>query len=208
LEAAVTGLIPLFALIAVAGVCLWWAGRVRGAGLQLALAAMMIGGAGYALQGRPGLVGAPRQGSARSAPLPLTEPRHAIFGQFTASERWLIIADSFASRGDTGEAIGAVRAGLRASPRDAALWTGLGNALVDHAGMVTPAASLAYDRAAALAPRHPGPLFFRGLAQARSNQRKEALATWERALALTPPNASYRPIIEGGIKALGPKPPQ
>jgi tetratricopeptide (TPR) repeat protein len=196
----------LFGLIIVTGVGLWWGGRLRGAGLQLALAAMMVGGAGYALQGRPGLVGVPRQGSARTAPLPLKEPRHAIFGEFTASERWLIIADSFASRGNTSEAVGAIRAGLRASPRDAALWTGLGNALVDHAGMLTPAASLAFDRAIALAPKHPGPLFFRGLAQARSNQRDEALATWQRTLALTPPGASYRPIIEGGIQALSSPP--
>jgi cytochrome c-type biogenesis protein CcmH/NrfG len=42
---------------------------------------------------------------------------------------------------------------------------GLGNALVLHAdGMMTPAAELAFQRAAKLAPDHPGPKFFYGLA--------------------------------------------
>ncbi len=198
-----SGLILLSVLILVVGLGLWLLGHIRGPALQLALAALMLGGAGYALQGRPGLPGAPHTAIALAAPLPLTDPRHAIFGQFTGAERWLIIADSFASRGNTSEAVGAIRAGLKASPQDAELWTGLGNALVDHAGMLTPAANLAFDRAATLAPKHPGPLFFRGLAQARSGEQSEAIATWRRALALTPTIATYRPMIQGGIDALG-----
>jgi cytochrome c-type biogenesis protein CcmH/NrfG len=80
---------------------------------------------------------------------------------------------------------------------------GLGNALVDHAGMLSPAATLAFERARQLAPRHPAPLFFEGLARARAGERDKALALWDRASALTPPNASYRSIITGGIQALG-----
>jgi cytochrome c-type biogenesis protein CcmH/NrfG len=125
-----------------------------------------------------------------------------MLGRFNQSDRWLTIADSFAQRGDTLNAVGIIRAGLREHPDDAALHVGLGNALVDHAGMITPAATLAYARARQLAPRLPAPLFFEGLALARSGKREEALALWRRALALTPPGTSYRPIIEGGIAAL------
>lgn len=196
------GLVILFALIAIAGAALALLGRLRGAGLQLTLAALMLGGAGYALQGRPDLPGSPHEGNRRAPPLPLTEPRHAIFGQFNGAERWIIISEALASRGDTGEAVGAIRAGLKASPTSAELWTVLGNALVDHGGTITPAATLAFDRAEQFAPKHPGPLFFRGLAEARSGQSEAALATWRRALALTPPEASYRPLIQGGINAL------
>ena len=201
-----SGLVILFALIAIAGAALALLGGLRGPGLQLTLAALMIGGAGYALQGRPDLPGAPHQGTRRAPPLPLTEPRHAIFGQFNGAERWVIISEALASRGDTREAVGAIRAGLKASPASAELWTMLGNTLVDHAGTLTPAALLAYERAEQFAPKHPGPLFFRGLAEARAGQSEAALATWQRALVLTPATASYRPILTSGIAALGQNP--
>ena len=201
-------LLLLLMLVLLTAAGLWWAGRLRGASLQLALAALMAGSAGYALQGRPSLSGAPKEGGRKAAPVPLTEPRQAMLGRFTRADPWLIMADSLASRGNTAEAVGAVRAGLKAHPDDAALYVGLGNALVDHAGMVTPAATLAYARARELAPKLPAPLFFEGLALARSGKREEALALWQQALALTPPGTSYRPMIEGGIAALGtPVPP-
>ena len=201
-----SGLIVLAGLIVGIAIAFWLLGHVRGAALQITIAALMLGGAGYALQGRPGFDGAPHSGSTRAVPLPLTGARHAIYGQFTSSERWLVIADGFASRGNTGEAVGAIRAGLKANPRNSVLWTGLGNALVDHAGMLTPAAELAYGHAVALAPKHPGPLFFRGLALARSGQRDEAIADWRQALSLTPPKAAYRQMIQGGIDALSSPP--
>ena len=204
-----TGLLLLLLLVGVAGTALWWFGRLRGAALQLALAALMVGSAGYALQGRPGLSGSPREGQGRTPPLPLTEPRQAMFGQFNQADRWITISEGFAARGNTADAIGVIKAGLKGHPEDAGLWVGLGNALVDHAGMLTPAANLAYDRAQQLAPAHPAPLFFRGLALARSGEREEALPLWGRALALTPGGARYRPFIADGIVALdGPAPVQ
>ena len=125
-----------------------------------------------------------------------------MLGQFTSSARWLTMSDAFASRGNLDDAVGVIQGGLKQHPRDMALWVGLGNALVDKAGMITPAATLSYERARQLAPEHPAPLFFEGLAQARSGKREEALANWQRALALTPPGTSYRPMIEQGIAAM------
>lgn len=196
------GLLIFIALLVLVTVGLWWLGRLRGAALQLVVAALLVGGAGYALQGRPTLPGAPRGASQRAAPLPLTAARQAMLGQFNQSGRWLMMADSFAARGKTRDAVGIVRAGLRQHPEDAGLWVGLGNALVDHAGMLTPAAEFAFARARQLAPRHPAPLFFRGLALARSGQREDALKSWNQALSLTPPGTAYRPMIVGGIAVL------
>ena len=196
------GLLLLLLLVAVTCAGLWWFGHLRGAALQLAVAALMLGSAGYALQGRPSLPGSTREASQKAAPLPLTEPRQAMLGRFNQADRWLIIADSFASRGKTEDAVDVIRAGIKEHPDDFALWIGLGNALIAHAGMITPAATLAYARAREIAPRHPAPLFFEGLALARSGEREQALELWRRALALTPPGTSYRPIIEGGIAAL------
>lgn len=197
------GWLWLFVLLVATASGLWFAGRLRGAALQVTLAALMLGAAGYALQGRPDLPGAPREGGLSRPAIPLTEARQAMLGTFTAGERYLIIADSFARRGNTGEALGAVKAGLRTYPNDLALRIGLANALVDHAQMITPAAELAFERARQVAPRHPAPLFFEGLARARGGDLEAGLALFRRALALTPEGTSYRPMIEQGVEMVG-----
>jgi cytochrome c-type biogenesis protein CcmH len=194
----VTGFLILLVLIALALGGLRLLG-LTGPLLTIAAAALMVGGAGYAMQGRPDLLGSPAKGSAEAHFLPLAKARHALLGQFTSSERWLIIADSYASRGKTQDAVGLVQSGLRAHPDDYVLWVGLGNALVDHAGIMTPAAELAYARAAKLAPWSPAPPFFHGLALLRSGQRDAALAEWKGLLASTPAEAGWRPLVEDGV---------
>jgi cytochrome c-type biogenesis protein CcmH/NrfG len=114
----------------------------------------------------------------------------------------MIMADGYASRGSTEEAVGLVQSGLRAHPDDFSLWVGLGNALVDHAGVMTPAAELAYARAAKLAPWSPAPPFFHGLALLRSGQRDEALSEWKALLAAAPAEAEWRPLVEDGVALL------
>lgn len=193
------GWLWLFVLLAATTGGLWIAGKLRGAALQVTLAALMLGAAGYALQGRPELAGAPREGGLGRPAIPLTEARQAMLGTFTASERYLLIADSYARRGNTGEELGAIKAGLKAFPDDLALRIGFANALVDHAQMITPAAELAFERARQIAPRHPAPLFFEGLARARSGDLERGLALFRAALALTPEGTSYRPMIEQGV---------
>ena len=193
------GWLWLFLLLAATASGLWIAGKLRGAALQVTLAALMLGAAGYALQGQPDLPGAPREGELSRPALPLTEARQAMLGRFTAGERYLLIADSFARRGNTTEELGAIRAGLKSYSGNLALRIGLANALVDHAQMITPAAELAFERARELAPRHPAPLFFEGLAHARSGDLERGLQLFRAALALTPQGTSYRPMIEQGV---------
>lgn len=179
-----------------------WLLRVRGAMLQLTAAAIMFGAIGYAVQGHPGLNGSPSDASSAAAPIPLTSLRHAFYGEFTPGEHWLIISESFARRGATQDAAGVLRAAVREHPNDSELWVGLGNALVDHAGVMTPAAELAYSRAAELAPGYPAPVFFMGLALARSGDGASAVALWRSILANAPANASWRPVVEDAIAAL------
>jgi len=181
---------------------------LRGPMLQLAAASLLIGASGYALQGRPGLSGSPRAAAANRVVVPLTGARDAFFGEFTPSGHWLLLSDSMARRGDTADAAGILRSAVREHPRDVALWVGLGNALVDHAGMLTPAAQLAYERAVELAPGHPAAPFFSGLALARSGDRAGALALWREILAEAPADASWRPMVEDAIAALEPPPPR
>ena len=196
-----SGWIALLVLLGAAFLLLRLLG-LRGPMLQLGLAALLVGAAGYAVQGRPGLDSSPRAAGQRQAPVPLTTLRHAFFGKFSPTEHWLLIAESYARRGDTAGAAGVLRSAVREHPGDPSLWVGLGNALVDHARTVTPAAELAYRRAGELAPGYPAPRFFYGLALARSGDRQSALTLWQAVLANAPPEADWRPFVEQAIAAL------
>jgi cytochrome c-type biogenesis protein CcmH len=179
-----------------------WLLRVRGGLLTAAAAALLIGASGYAFQGRPDLPGAPAQGSEGRDVFPLTDARHAFFGHFSAAESWLLMSEALARDGHSEDAVGILQNAARRYPGDAQLWIGLGNALVDHAHGLTPAAELAYQRAAEVAPGYPAPRFFYGLALARSGDREGALAQWREILATAPPDASWRPLVEQGVAAL------
>ena len=180
-----------------------WLLRLRGAVFTLAAAALFVGAAGYALQGRPSLGGSPDRASNRDPPIPLTGARKALLGQFDAADRWMTISEGYASRGQTKDAVGVMNSAIRARPTDFALWVGLGNALSDHARTLTPAARFAFARAADLAPGHPAPAFFLGLAEARSGQPGQAIARWRQILANAPADATWRPLVADAVLALG-----
>ena len=175
---------------------------LRGAMLRLAAAALFVGAAGYALQGRPALPGSPRKAGASSQAIPLGNARRAFFGELGGSSHWLMLSDSMAVRGKTADAAGILRSAVREHPGDPVLWIGLGNALVDHVGVLTPAAQLAYERAAALSPGHPAPGFFYGIALARSGDRASAVRMWQQILADAPADAGWRPLVEDAVAAL------
>ena len=179
-----------------------WLLRLRGAMLQFAAAALLFGCAGYALQGNPGLKGSPKAASTDVPPIPLTDMRHAFFGNFSAEESWIAISEGLARTGDTEGAVGVLQNAIGKYPNDPQLWVGLGNALVDHAGGLTPASEFAYRRAAELTPGHPAPAFFMGLALARSGEGEAALAIWNQLLANAPSDAEWRPMVEAAVKAL------
>ena len=192
------GLVILAAIVA-ATLALLWLLRLRGAGLTLAAAALMIGAAGYAFQGRPALGGSPSLAADRGPPVPLTGARKALLGQFNAADTWITISEGYAARGQTEDAVGVMNSAIRARPTDFALWVGLGNALSDHARTLTPGAQFAFVRAAALAPGHPAPLFFLGLAEARSGQPERAMRRWRLILANAPADATWRPLVEDAL---------
>ncbi|MEO6581461.1 MAG: tetratricopeptide repeat protein [Sphingomicrobium sp.] len=187
------------------GLAVFWLLGVRGPMLKLAAAAMLAGASGYALQGQPGLAGSPRRTATSRQAIPLTAARHAFFGDFTSSEHWLLLSEAMARRGNTADAAGVLRSAVREHPGEPQLWIGLGNALVDHAGVLTPAADFAYQQAAQVAPGHPAAPFFLGLALARSGDRARAVALWRQTLAQAPADASWRPLAEDAIAAFGPR---
>ena len=193
-----TAYFVLLLLVALALGVGWLAG-LRGGHLTMTASALLLGAAGYAMQGRPGLDGSPRSGTQPTPPISLVEARGAFLGQFHRSSHWLIIADSYSARGKTQDAAGLLRSAVRAHPDDYALWLGLGNALADHAHYLTPAARLAFERSRQLAPQSPAPGYFLGLAMLRSGDAEGALREWRKILAEAPANASWRPRVEDGV---------
>jgi cytochrome c-type biogenesis protein CcmH len=175
---------------------------VRGGALTASAAALLLGAAGYAFQGSPELPGAPARTSEAGEILPLTDARHAFFGQFSAAESWLRMSEALARDGESEDAVGILQNAVGRYPGDPQLWIGLGNALVDHAHGLTPPAELAYRRAEEAAPGHPAASFFYGLALARSGDRDGALKEWKQILAIAPKDASWRPLVEQGVAAL------
>lgn len=158
-------------------------------------AALMLGAAGYAWQGRPERAAVPaRPNALRQADDPeLIQLRDAMFGRFTADGTYLIAADALARSGDERSAVRALLGGISRYRSSAMLWTALGTALADHDGdVVSPPALFAFQQAIRIAPDHPGPYFFLGLAYIRAQDFPAARGAWSRALALTPERASYR----------------
>lgn len=199
------GWLFIIILALAAFIALWRFGRLDRGGLQFVAAGLLLALAGYAWQGRPGLAGSPhRPPEHRGLPdSEFAKVRHDLMGRFGTADRWLTIAELYNREGDTEGAAQIIEAGLRAHPNDADLWVGLGNALVIHGGgMMSPAAQLAFQRAAAIAPNHPGPKFFYGLALAQGGHLDEAERVWRDLLASAPPTAMWRGAIEERLQAI------
>jgi cytochrome c-type biogenesis protein CcmH len=199
------GWIVILLAAGAAFVAIWRFARLDTAGLQVLGAALLLAVAGYAWQGHPALPGAPKHAVEQKAvrESDFAAMRRDMMGRFDTADHWLTMAEAYAREGDTRGAADIVRSGLRAHPNNATLWVGYGNALVMHSGgLMTPAAQLAFDRAAQLAPDHPGPKFFYGLSLAQSGRLEEAEKVWRDLLARAPADAQWRAQVEQQIAAV------
>ncbi len=159
-------------------------------------AALMLGAAGYAWQGRPSLAGQPRDAVRIRQPddLAADDLRDAMWGRFTYDYAYAVAADGLTKAGATQAAVNALLGGLQGAPRSARLWTRLGSAILAHDGgkVLSPAARLAFDRGMALAPDHPAPYFYYGMALVQTGDLPGAKRAWLAALKRTRRDASYR----------------
>jgi cytochrome c-type biogenesis protein CcmH len=168
--------------------------------------AVMLGLTGYLLVGQPGAPGVP----VASAPPAgfgdvLEDPRNGMSDRFGDAAQWLGISDGMMRGGNTLAAAQILEQGLRRYPRNIDLWVGYGNALVAHSGgIMTPAAAMAFDRAADIDPGHPAPPFFAGLALAQGGDRSSNCCQMTRAPARSPPDAPWRADLEGRLAQMSP----
>lgn len=183
----------LLALVVVAGLIL--AARPARGALYLIGVAMLIGLAGYAWQGSPGLAGSPTTPDAhkRGGDTLFAHERKIWLETVGPDASQLDGADNMIGNGSPDYAVGLLRAMLSREPDSMMLWLGLGNALQAQAqGALTPPAHYAFERAAKVAPDHPAPAYFLGLAYLQMGDVEGAEATWRALLAKAPADAPWR----------------
>lgn len=200
------GLLIAALLAALTAAAILFARRSARGGWEAVLAALLVGLAGYAWQGRPALEGSPRNADrAQSAALDeqLIQLRNTLGNKFSPGARWLTLSDGLARQGNSKDAVNILVSAVRAYPEDPDLWSALGTALVMHGGgMLSPAAEYAYQRALTLQPGARSALFFYGLSLAQAGQAKAGRAMWVELLDGLPPQSPFRAEMERNIAML------
>ena len=177
------------------------------AGVEAIAAALMLGLAGYAWQGRPREAGAPHLPDVTlpASAAALVEERRL----FTAPDRGapsgggalLLLADAMSRHGQYADAAAMLRGAVDHDPHNSEAWLAMGNALVSNAqGTLSPAARLAFARAAAADPQAPGPPFFLGLAMAQTGQVSAARDIWLALRARAPVDAAWRSDLDRRLR--------
>jgi hypothetical protein len=178
---------------------LLWRGRPSAPAAKAVALTLTLAGVGYAWQGRPFQPGSPAE--ARPAPAmadPLFEgERMQWLGAVGPEADLLASADRLIASGSPDYAVGVLKGAVARSPNDMGLWIGLGHALTSYAeGMVTPAARFCYARAAQIAPDHPAPRYFLGLALLTAGDVDGADGMWRPLLAALPADGEYHRLLE------------
>lgn len=162
----------------------------------IAATGLVLGAAGYAWQGSPTLAGDPVSIEQQPGEIDpgLVALREAMFGKYgTVIYSYASAAESMVRIGRPDLATFVWLGAVNKYPEDYSLWSGLGLALAENDGnQLSPAATLAFDRALKLNPVHPGPPFFLGLALVRAGKFAEAREYWAKAVELAPEKISYR----------------
>ena len=176
-------------------------GRIPRVSWELTAAALLLGLAGYAWQGNPGLAGAPRSAAASNGKQfdeQVAQLRRGMAERYGPAGQWLMLSDGLGRQGKTKESANVLLAGIKQSPGDPNLWLGLGNALVHmreawcrraltlltgapcrltHKRLLRPifTAWLSFERASCRPPVICGRLWLRGRLKARKSRRNWSL---------------------------------
>lgn len=198
-------ILVLMAALVLAG--LIFIGRLPRRTFEMVAAALMLGAAGYAWQGHPGLAGSPQQPESIAAMSRATDAlltiRSKMDRSFGPAKSWLVTADGLARAGDHRSAAAFLQAGLRKLPEDADLWTALGvEMMLVGQGQTSPSAELAFEKARLYNPRHPGPDYFSGLAALGKGDADATERLWINALTKAGQNAEWAGPIAAQLGAL------
>ena len=179
--------------------------RTPRSGWEAIASALVLGLAGYALQGHAGLAGQPRNQADKPNifATTLVDERQKVVGATVQPSNWEMISDALMRHGDYAGAAELLRPAVEKDPNNSAAWLAMGSALVGHAeGSLSPASLYAFRRAAAADPQAPGPPLFLGLALAGAGQFDDARAMWAGLLARAPADAPWRKDLEAKLGRL------
>lgn len=168
-------------------------------------AAMVFGLSGYMWQGMPDYPGAPKVREINMAGFGevIDKPLNGITNRYGAPARWIALADALQRQGNVSDAARVLYGGTINYPESADMWVAYGSALASASGgKISPAAELAFKKAATLDDAHPGPQLFLGLAAAQKDEFDEATQIWSDLLARSPANAPYRADLESRLKMI------
>jgi cytochrome c-type biogenesis protein CcmH len=168
-------------------------------------AALVLGMAGYAWQGQPGLASAPatEQKEKGESAAALIAMRAEMDANFSQAKPYLVTSDAFAREGNYRFAALYIQSGLRKYPKNAELWAGLGlQLMLASEGTMSAPAQFAFDRARELNPRLPTPGYFEGLSALFEGRMVDTLKSWRAVLANAPETAEWKPKLERQMKAV------
>jgi cytochrome c-type biogenesis protein CcmH len=168
-------------------------------------AAIVLGLAGYAWQGRPDQPAAPAQSimAEKETAALLLDMRGAMDMNYGIGKQWLITADSFARSGRYQYAAAFIQAGLKEYPKNGDLWAGLGVVLLLAGdGKMSPPAKLAFANARKYGPRNRAPDYFEGLVELFEGRPANAAAIWQKLVDDAPDKAVWKPKLESQLAGL------
>ncbi|WP_419825898.1 tetratricopeptide repeat protein [Sphingomonas sp.] len=180
-----------------------WIGRLDRGTTMLVGSALFVAAAGYAWQGSPSLIGAPKRTERHGlgADTPFASERQRLLERFGETAQWLSFADALNRMGEDQAAVTALGGAIAKHPRDVSLRIGYAHALLVLADYrLTPAVALAFSRAEAIAPDDPAPLYFEALAQFEASDSAAAERNWRALRDELPPASPWRGVIEEKLK--------
>jgi cytochrome c-type biogenesis protein CcmH/NrfG len=190
-----TGLVIAILLALLAGAAILLFARLSVRKIAPVATALLLGLAGYAWQGSPGLAGKPVQAGHGQVKFDeeLAKKRNEIGERISRATKWMVVSDALGRQGNTQNSANILLSGLREYPDDANLWVGLGNALMVHGnGQLSPASTYAFRQALRLEPKGISPNYFYGLALAETGEFEQANQVWLRLAAALPEDAELR----------------
>jgi cytochrome c-type biogenesis protein CcmH len=119
---------------------------------------------------------------------------------------WLMLGRSYLALDRIDDAVLAYEHAHRLDSQNADAAMGLGEAVsLKAGGQITPAASLLFEQALALAPENPKALLYGGFAAATRGDRALARTRWQALKAMHPPEQIVQ-LLDARIADLGPLP--
>lgn len=114
---------------------------------------------------------------------------------------WMLLGRTYLSLERNADALAALRKAKTLAPDDPAVTTELAEALVVTSNnQVSEEARALFQAALSADARGPRPRYYLALADAQAGKLAEALQGWVDLLAVSPPDAPWRPTVEASIK--------